>query len=32
MDVVVDHCEQDVRVLEEAYLRLIPYLKELKLG
>lgn len=32
MDVVVEHCEQDVKVLEEAYLRLIPYLKELKLG
>jgi len=32
MDQVVKHCEADVKVLEGAYKKLRPYIKELKLG
>lgn len=32
MDQVVKHCEQDVKVLEEAYRKLIPYIKSLREG
>ena len=32
MDQVVSHCEQDVKVLEGAYRRLIPYIKSLREG
>ncbi len=32
MDQVAKHCEADVRVLEGAYRKLRPYIKELKLG
>lgn len=30
MDVIVEHCEADVKVLEQAYWRLLPYQKALK--
>lgn len=30
MDEVVHHCEQDVRVLEEAYWKLLPHMREVR--
>jgi uncharacterized protein YprB with RNaseH-like and TPR domain len=32
MDNVVHHCEQDVRVLEQAYWRLLPSMRNLRMG